>query len=347
MDDAAAAHHRRVTLPWRVLFALYAIALTTGTHWPQLQLHVGEMPAPDKIIHMLGFGGLALLLWRTRWIRNAWLLLAVALIWTLLDELTQAIPIFGRTFSWLDIIGGWLGVTLVMAWVWALAPIGGVLNRKRLCVSEFVIDELFLRPRTWIIMGSASAGAAALVGGAAAFLTFRVHPDGTLSAFFAFGVIGGMSGAVATIIPLWRQERVRITSLRPCLACGEPHDDADVDEDGFGRCLRCGERVHIWQWASLELPRETVLRCGRRAVVTAILFGVAVALVHGAACVVASEHIAAPAASANGWGAPADLRLAAAVTLLGAIVAVGVRTFRSQVSWYVDRLGMPDEMSES
>ena len=42
--------------------------MTVGTHWPRLQLGTEELPAPDKLIHLIAFAGLAFLLWRSGWV---------------------------------------------------------------------------------------------------------------------------------------------------------------------------------------------------------------------------------------------------------------------------------------
>jgi hypothetical protein len=103
---------------WRCGFIVFAIALTLGTHWPRLEL--GSSPAgpdPDTTAHFLAFGGLMLLLCRTRWLPNPWWCAALVLSWTVLDELSQAaLPVLGRSASWQDALAGQLGVLAALAW---------------------------------------------------------------------------------------------------------------------------------------------------------------------------------------------------------------------------------------
>ena len=60
MTSNATKYLRRLTKPWRVVFVLYACALTVATHWPQLDIGTETQPAPDKLLHLFAFGGLAL-----------------------------------------------------------------------------------------------------------------------------------------------------------------------------------------------------------------------------------------------------------------------------------------------
>ena len=56
---------------------------------------------------------------------------AVALAWPVVDEVTQAIPVLGRTTSGLDILASELGVVTALAWIVALRPVGGTASRGR------------------------------------------------------------------------------------------------------------------------------------------------------------------------------------------------------------------------
>ncbi len=116
----------------RVVFVLYALALTTATHWPALKIGTETFPAPDKIIHMIAFGGLLVMLWRTRWVPRIWQAGLIVLVWALVDELSQSIEALHRTFSVQDMVAGQLGVVMVLAWFRALAPVGGSASRARI-----------------------------------------------------------------------------------------------------------------------------------------------------------------------------------------------------------------------
>ncbi len=96
---------------WRICFVLYALALTTGTHWPQLELPP-EAPFSDKTVHLAAFGGLTILLWLTRWISRTWVLIAVVLAWAAIDESSQGLPGIHRTVSMIDFAANATGIAL-------------------------------------------------------------------------------------------------------------------------------------------------------------------------------------------------------------------------------------------
>ena len=60
--DKAALRIRRVTFSWRAVFVMYALVLTTATHWPRLDL--GPSGPNDKLIHLFAFGLMPLLVGR-------------------------------------------------------------------------------------------------------------------------------------------------------------------------------------------------------------------------------------------------------------------------------------------
>ena len=99
----ATEHARRSARPWRIAFVLYACALTVATHWPQLEIGTEGQPAPDKLLHLFAFGGLAFLLIRTSWLRTIWAVGILTFMWTVLDEITQALPVLGRHSSVTDL----------------------------------------------------------------------------------------------------------------------------------------------------------------------------------------------------------------------------------------------------
>jgi len=115
----------------RVIFVAYALALTTATHWPALTIGTETYPAPDKIIHMVAFGGLFVLLWRTRWVPRLWQAGLIVLVWAVVDEVSQSIEVLHRTFSAQDMVAGQLGVVTALAWYRALEPVEGTAKRAR------------------------------------------------------------------------------------------------------------------------------------------------------------------------------------------------------------------------
>ena len=106
MPSSATKYLRRLAKPWRLVLVLYACALTVATHWPQLDIGSETQPAPDKLLHLFAFGGLAFLLIQTRWLRTIWTVGILTFMWPLLDEITQALPVLGRQSSVTDILAG-------------------------------------------------------------------------------------------------------------------------------------------------------------------------------------------------------------------------------------------------
>lgn len=104
----------------RYALLVYALALTTATHWPNLTIRVGEIPRPDIFLHAFCFGLLTLLILVSRLFRRpvlspgniglTWLLGAA---WSGLDELSQGLPGINRWVVWSDFFANLLGVTLV------------------------------------------------------------------------------------------------------------------------------------------------------------------------------------------------------------------------------------------
>ncbi len=258
--DPKHERRRQASRPWRIVFILYAIALTIGTHWPRLDLSVGDVRAPDKIIHQFAFAGLAFLLWRTRWLRGLDLWFAVALIWIMLDEFTQAIPILGRTFSWFDILAGWCGAVIVAAWLWAYRPIGGEHARRHHAQTIFVYESVFMGFGNWTRIALYSAGMLLLVGTACAVFMWQVHPDGLVPAVMVGAGAGGVGGFYVGMDTCFRRNRPRLLENQPCFTCGRSCAEATIDEDGRGRCPACGASIHLGQWLETpDLSRRAIL----------------------------------------------------------------------------------------
>ena len=135
---------------WSVLFALYLLVLTTATHWPSLRLP-GRSPISDKGLHLLCFAIFTVLLWRTQWIRNRWLVLLLAAAWSVIDEISQGLPGLHRHVSWDDGLANLLGVGVAAAWLWALRPLGREPNRMRLAFQQLLFEEFFRHWRAWLI----------------------------------------------------------------------------------------------------------------------------------------------------------------------------------------------------
>jgi len=156
---------RQVARPWRAVFLLYVLVLTVGSNWPGMHFRIGEQVSPDKLVHAIAFGGLATLLWRTRWLRARWQVGLIVLVWAAAAELVQVLPIFRRTLSIEDMVAGQIGVLLVVVWWWAIAPIGGTASQLRHARRAFIVGGMFLRPRYWIASAGAAGIGAVVMGG--------------------------------------------------------------------------------------------------------------------------------------------------------------------------------------
>lgn len=338
MTEPIAERNRRAARPWRIAFVLYALAMTVGTHWPKLEMTIAGERAPDKVIHMLGFGGLTFLLWRTRWLGEGWLLLVAAMAWAMVDEVTQGLPGLGRTVSGLDLLANWCGIVLVFAGIRAMRPVGGPLNRLRLHMTEFVIDELFMRWPTWPIALIGGIVMGAVVGGVATLIMWTVHPDGMMYAAFISIAAGGLGGAYLLLDALWRRERERVAARRQCLFCGAACDEADVDARGTGTCPTCAKPLHIGQWhLRTELSRAMFVRLAVGPSALALGLSVAVLLVYlsGLALYMRFPKELQPLRRFDGM--PVDMRLVIDMTVLGVIAAVAVYRFRMGIARVIDR----------
>lgn len=140
----------RLHRPWRVALVVYGVLLTAGTHWPNFTFGE-EMPASDKTTHLFAFAILTVILFRTGWPGTPWRAAGVALVWSVLDELTQAIPGLNRVVGPSDMVANALGCLLAGAWLTALGPVGGPPSRWRYAMLRATFDRVFVRPAAWIL----------------------------------------------------------------------------------------------------------------------------------------------------------------------------------------------------
>jgi len=101
----------------RAAFILYAIALFTATHWPQLQLP-SPVPRTDLWIHVTAFCAWALLLaWSElagpfRSWRTVMSVGAIGVLYAALDEILQKTPGLNRVFGFDDMSANIAGAAL-------------------------------------------------------------------------------------------------------------------------------------------------------------------------------------------------------------------------------------------
>jgi hypothetical protein len=102
----------------RIAFWLYAAALFTATHWPGLAVESDVISRPDLAIHVAAFALWTIALACTAYLgpplapRTIALAAPIAAVFALLDEATQAIPLFMRTFDPLDLAADLAGVAV-------------------------------------------------------------------------------------------------------------------------------------------------------------------------------------------------------------------------------------------
>ncbi|MEE9130409.1 MAG: VanZ family protein [Phycisphaerales bacterium] len=341
MTSNATKYLRRLTRPWRLVFVLYACALTGATHWPQLDIGTETQPAPDKLLHLFAFGGLALLLIQTSWLRTIWAVGVLTFMWTLLDELTQALPVLGRQSSVTDILAGELGVALVVTWAWALGSIGGVANRTRLAQQHFLLAELFRQPRTWIIVASAALLGALMTGGSIALVmkfVFTRYGGEQLSKILVAAMVGALAGTQVSLAGLLTRHAAQRVKQRPCFGCGSSCDDVSFDDFGRGRCSGCDAPLQLGQWVQpMQLPLTAVLRGGGHAVAFAgglLIAGTALLLI----VLRLSMHFGWAKSLVRMWNdLSPDMQTAVDLTAIAIIVACAVRMYRWRQAKLYDR----------
>lgn len=115
---------------------VYALVVVVLTHWPQLTLPAQAISRPDLLVHVVVFGGWALLLARSGWFGRWWTgrnlvwSWVVALAYAGLDEWTQAIPAIKRWAMWDDFAANVIGVSSGMAAAAVLAVLEGELDGR-------------------------------------------------------------------------------------------------------------------------------------------------------------------------------------------------------------------------
>jgi hypothetical protein len=322
-----------------VAFVLYAIALATATHWPALSIGDETQPAPDKILHMLAFGGLVVLLWRSGWVRTPWVAVALVVVWAAVDEVTQGLPVLRRSLSGQDMLAGQLGALLVGTWWWALSPVGEVPNRVRVAYQSFIVADLCGRRRT-LLLAAAAGAAGAGVFGFAAWLILQFLPPlhGNPGNIVVAVIVGGIAAVHGTFAALFGPRARVLCAQQPCFACGESCREAAFDEAGRGSCPACGAALHRGQWAPpMQLPISAALRGAGRALLTSVgLVVLAVALF--SIVLVLSIRMTWAKTLLGAWQRLGmNMRLVIDLTLVGLALAIGMRIYRVRQARLHDR----------
>lgn len=184
---------RRARRANRIALVCYLVPVMVATHWPRLAFQGSG--TIDKFVHFVGFGALAWMFLNASFFRRPILNLALGFFWVYFDEVTQAIPILGRTFSWYDLAAGWLGCgTVGLVW-WGLrfrAPRG---TDERL--DDLTAERLlYATSAGWLPVGAAVAGFIAIFAGLAAFVRWSADGEapglGTLVFPAGLGFLAGV-----------------------------------------------------------------------------------------------------------------------------------------------------------
>lgn len=207
-DQALVAASRRA---WRIALVAYLVPLTVATHWPRLGF--GQGGTIDKFIHFAGFGLLAWMWMHAAPLGRAWLGFVVGFAWVYLDERTQALEVLGRTFSFHDMLAGWIGVAMAgLAFAFRHAAPRGSAERAEMLERE---AALYARGASWrdaavrvllcvVAIGGGMIGSMRLSG-------VEVH---VASFIYATGFAGLFGLILATALGLRRMPAQR-TSARP------------------------------------------------------------------------------------------------------------------------------------
>ena len=259
--DRAAAFQRLARRPWRIAFILYAIALTIGTHWPRLEFGP-EMPASDKSLHVIGFGVATILLWRTGWFRRRWAVMVVVAVWSVFDELSQAIPGLGRAVGTPDLIANGLGVIIAGSLLWATGPVGGPIYRMRYDLQMHAFDRMFINPRSWIPSIAITLAAALIIP-----ISWPLVENPLVTRWIIIiDVLVWLHAVTILMIIRWAKHRRIVGEERRCFACDEPAGDETAFEphEGTADCRACGATLHRAQWNDPPTPGpRIVLRAAR------------------------------------------------------------------------------------
>jgi len=325
---------RRIRFAWRLVFVVSVLVLCAGTHWPNLGIGP-EVPASDKTIHLAVFAALSWLLWRTRWISSRLVTLLAVAVFALLNEWSQGLPFVNRHSSVADGIANLMGVAVGGLWLWALAPVGETVNRRRLATVQHAWERLFHPLRAWVLIGLLSVPFLAV----AAFALLRLPADTARMVILGSMVTGFMSLHAALVLAMRRSIRC-VRSERRCLSCDAPVPDfpgaGDLPDPAFaaGTCAACG-RVHPkGTWADLGTPSPRAMTRAGGLSLAVVLTGSAALL----GLIMLFPVLYAAALSGGGGRLTGLVRIdqglseAVDLMLLLLFLSVAVRLYRSRIA---------------
>jgi VanZ family protein len=193
-------HSARAIRNMRVLFWIFTCALLAASHYPKLAVGTpGD--SPDKLIHFFGYGGWAVLLWASGYVRNLFLVVLLTVLFGLFDEVTQAIPVLGRSADIWDLVADSIGAFVAVVWIHALGPTGvrNTMVRRSEQFNAMAIWRLLESPLNLGNIAVASVFGA-LLGGVILAITLTVNPlIGPSTSVVLGAAAGGLVGLTAGI----------------------------------------------------------------------------------------------------------------------------------------------------
>ncbi len=228
----------RGLLWWRALAWVALAAVFTSTHWPRLQLDL-PMQGSDKVLHAVAFMALALVWWPTGFIRSVPLFTLAAAAWSILDEVSQALPGIHRHAGVPDAVANLCGISIAVMVIIALRDDPSARGRSiRSLARRMVID----RPQAWMAC-AASAAVGAMAGGVILVTVQSLlrQPIKPVHSAIIGATLGVAVALHATVLVMLRSMESVIRTRRCCPQCGEP---GATD----GSCRACGTAVPASTW---------------------------------------------------------------------------------------------------
>ncbi|MFM1804369.1 MAG: VanZ like family [Planctomycetota bacterium] len=147
---------------WRVALVAYLVPISVATHWPRLGFEGGG--TIDKFVHFIGFGVLAWLWMNAKPFGRAAIGWCIGAAWVYLDERTQALEILGRTFSFHDMLAGWVGVAVAGA-LYAIRRERSPAGTDARIDQDFAEDLAYASGAAWRAAALVTAAIIVLLGG--------------------------------------------------------------------------------------------------------------------------------------------------------------------------------------
>ena len=197
--------HDRMVLNVRVVCIVWCVLLTIGTHLPQAPpVENPVFESPDKLLHFIAFGVLAVFLMCSDWIRNVGVLWLLLTTWVLVDETTQDMFSRNRFFSSEDVLAGALGVFAALCWYGALRP-------PQVRTLKEKLTSLFALPSTWWKVGvlQVAVTAATAIGVWMVALQLKQQQESQFALYIATSI-----GAIVSLVVVKKMTGLPLTFLK-------------------------------------------------------------------------------------------------------------------------------------